>query len=275
MTEKVEQCGTPRRNTKKRAWCFTWNNYTDEDITYLQEKFKEGEYLFGEEIGEKGTKHLQGVVRYTNPRSFKSIRKTLKNNHIEACKNWPASLNYCSKEGKTYSNIEKINGTLEQLLLREEYKDVIWRDWQQQVINILEENPDRRKIHWYHDEEGNKGKSFLCKYIALKYNAIICSGKTNDIFNQTLNWRLENKTTLQIPPCIIDIPRSEFSHTNYAAIEQLKNGFLYSGKYEGGKVFGLPPHVFIFANCEPKQDQMSEDRWVIYDIGSHPPAPLP
>ena len=45
-----------------RRWCFTWNNYTDDDIKYLVTKLKGSKrYVFQEEIcPTTGTPHLPG-----------------------------------------------------------------------------------------------------------------------------------------------------------------------------------------------------------------------
>lgn len=257
--------------SRARRWCLTLNNYTDDEYKHINTVMEERNYLYiiGKEVGSQGTPHLQIYIEATNAITFQTIKNICNRFHIEKAKGKREdNLTYCSKDGNYISNFPEHNKekSIEELLLDIEYKDVVWRDWQTQIINILEQPIDKRKIHWVVDDIGNKGKSFLCKYIALKYNAIICSGKTGDIFNQVLGWREMNENVLQIPPCLVDVPRSEFSHINYAAIEQLKNGFLYSGKYEGGKVFGLSPHVFVFANSEPRYSQMSEDRWNVINL---------
>lgn len=146
------------------------------------------------------------------------------------------------------------------------YKNVIFKPWQGKILGLLSVKPDDRKIIWVCDRKGNIGKSFLCKYICLQHKVIMCSGKTNDIFNQVNMWNINNPDDVQIPTCIVDIPRSEFAHVNYPALEQLKNGFAYSGKYEGGQIFGLSPHVIIFSNSLPDLEELSKDRWLIIDL---------
>lgn len=282
-TDAVDTNDTRDCNTKirSRAWCFTWNNYSENDIKYLENLFTEDKYIFGEEVGTLGTKHLQGAVMFKNPRHFGGVKKILEKCHIEKCISWMASIKYCSKEGKTFSNLEnnlfskkenreeKTQRLLKELNMRllSKYDNVIWKKWQRIVLNILTTKPDSRKIHWLWNKEGNIGKSFLCNYIDLKYDAIICTGKSTDIFNQAYTWRMNNLEIDQIPPCLIDIPKSESNHkVPYDAIEQLKNGSLYSGKYEGGKVKGESPHIFIFANYAPDISMLSKDRWVIIDL---------
>ncbi len=109
MPETVDTVDTPSRNTRGRAWCFTLNNYTAESIELLTAMGHDtdAQYLFGEEIGKQGTPHLQGVIRWKNARTFSSVKDHLPPGcHIEPCKKWHASLNYCSKDGKTFTNIE-------------------------------------------------------------------------------------------------------------------------------------------------------------------------
>lgn len=263
--DPVEQCETPTRNTKKRSWCFTWNNYTDDDIKYLVGILsKNGNYLFGEEIGNSGTPHLQGVFRFNSPRSFDSIKKLLKNNHFEPCKNWNASLNYCSKDGETFTNIENKKKRKNRLL--EKYDNVIWKDWQEKVINICESDPDDRSINWIFDEDGNVGKSFLAKYLVLKYDAIIADGKKDNVFNQVNKWFQTHKDHELLKLVILDIPRYNCEYINYGVLEQLKNGMIYSGKYEGGINLFESPHVVVFSNFEPDYEKMSKDRWKVIEI---------
>ncbi len=262
--EQVEHSGTQARNTKGRAWVFTWNNYDEKDVLYLIDKLKTGSYLFGEEIGSTGTRHLQGVFRWKNPRSFKAMRKLFKENHIEMCKNWCASLNYCSKDGKTYTNIKKKQTRIERLLKR--YDDIIWKDWQAEVIGICQSDRNDRVINWYYEEEGNVGKSFLAKYLVMKYQAIIADGKKDNIFNQIKLWIDNHKDDEDPKVIILDIPRHSRDYVNYGVIEQIKNGMIYSGKYEGGVCLFESPHIIVFSNSMPLESKFSVDRWNIVNI---------
>lgn len=64
----------------------------------------------------------------------------------------------------------------------------------------------------------------------------------------------------------IDLARTSESYAPYEAIEQIKNGLIFSGKYDSRtKVFN-PPHVFVFANFPPDQAKLSADRWHIVHI---------
>lgn len=255
----------PRQRSRK--WCFTWNNYTDEEYGTLAHTFQACQYIFGKEVGENGTKHVQGFVEYKNPVDFTKMKKLLPKAHIEKAKGTlKQNFEYCSKEGNYVSNMdfrtpmEKIA----QQCLEAEYKDVVWKDWQADLIKKIDEKPDKRKIHWYYEKQGNVGKSYLCKYLALTRPVIIADGKKDNIFHSIFKLINEGQRTPTI--ILLDIPRSNKEFVNYGAIEQIKNGCIYSGKYEGGMCVFPIPHVIIFANEEPDYTKMSNDRWDVMKL---------
>ncbi len=106
--EEVILISSIKRN---RNWCFTLNNYKENDITHLNvEKENKNckQFCFQEEMGENKIPHLQGVISYKDGRSFNVMRKLLPRAHWEICRNLKASLSYCSKEatraGKIYTH---------------------------------------------------------------------------------------------------------------------------------------------------------------------------
>lgn len=86
---------------KTRNFVFTVNNFTEENVQELLKLESEVDYMIvGEEIGESGTPHLQGYVRFKSQRSIAGIVKVLPG-HIEVAGGSPMSnFNYCSKDGK-------------------------------------------------------------------------------------------------------------------------------------------------------------------------------
>lgn len=70
---------------------------------------------------------------------------------------------------------------------------------------------------------------------------------------------MENGIIPQI--IIMDIPRTLEGKIHLGTVEALKNGMLYSGKYEGGLCMFAHPHVVAFANFEPDKEDLSLDRW--------------
>ncbi len=258
---------TPQKRCKRhRAYCFTLNNYTVEELTQIHSNFDTcSEYIYGFEIGEEKTPHIQGYVKFKNPRSFDRIKSIIPRAHIEKARgNIKANFDYCSKGGDYESNID-LRSFQEKVAAAclEKYKDVKWKKWQQKIIDILDNEPDARKIYWFWENTGNVGKSYLAKFICLKYDVIICDGKKENVFNQ-VKTSMDNE---KIPKIILlDIPRKNLEYINYGAIEQLKNGMIYSGKYEGSQCLFPEPHVIILANKKPDINTMSKDRWAIEKI---------
>jgi len=88
---------------KSRCFAFTWNNYTDESEDCL--KALEYKYLlYGKEVGESGTPHLQGMITFNNQRSLKAVIKQLKGCHVEQAKDAVALAEYCKKDGDIYED---------------------------------------------------------------------------------------------------------------------------------------------------------------------------
>lgn len=169
---------SPSRPVKKRQGlakrhCFTLNNYSDIDIRAICINFKGLDWCMAEEVGEEGTPHLQGYVEHR--RRCRPIEKYGLNKSIhweKAKKNREVNVDYCNKEnGKKYGNLvpRKIK-TIEVLY-----------DWQQEIVDIITKEPDERKIYWYYDKKGNKGKSAIVKYLCVHHNAIVLGGKAADM----------------------------------------------------------------------------------------------
>jgi len=244
---------------RSRKWCLTLNNYTEDDCKNLAQYFTE--FVIGREIGEiKGTKHLQCYFENKNPLRFSTLKKKWPRGHWEKPKgNKKQNYDYCTKDNDYITNMSY--GRKDKLLKK--YNGVVWKDWQKQILDIISKPIDNRKIHWIVDYDGNSGKSFLAKYIFLKYNVIIAEGKKADIFNQ-----IKMSIDINIEPHIIlvDIPRSGNKFVNYGCLESIKNGLIYSGKYEGGCCAFETPHLIIFSNEQPCYESWSKDRYNIIFI---------
>lgn len=200
---------TPLFTGKSRKYCFTLNNYSDLDLEHLKSSIfleKISYIIFGKEIAPTtGTPHLQGFFELPNPRSAVSLRKELPDGIWLKPSKGTAIDNYvyCSKDGtdvfqhgvpSTESHggkrekTKKINIREEakKIFLVKEYNNVKWKDWQQEVLNILEDEPDNRKIHWYWEDKGNKGKSYLAKWIASTFpGVIVCDRKKRKHFQSS------------------------------------------------------------------------------------------
>ena len=270
-TEGTGSQGNTLPGSRLRSICFTLNNYTEEEwseMTNLVQDSSIKQYCVGKEIGKEGTPHLQGYFQFKNPKRWNAVKAMLPRAHIEKAKGSPQdNLKYCSKEGDYITNMDLIvtQAEMKKRLLQEIYNGVVWKGWQVDILDMLEgeEPPHARKIFWYWEPDGNIGKTFLCKYIAMKHETIICEGKKNDVFNQIQKF-IEKGVWPKIVVC--DVPRTSLEYLNYGCLEQCKNGMMYSGKYEGGQCFFPIPHVIVFANEAPCYEKLSDDRWHVEKI---------
>lgn len=270
--QKSQSVSRDRGNSKNpvsraRSWICTINNYTNDDLAQLSRLSTTSKfYIIGKEVGEeKKTPHIQAYFQFKNQTRFSTLRRKVPRAHWEKARGTvQENYDYCSKEGDFTTNIvpKVTREQLKQLVL-ESYNDVTWRPWQRAVLDYVQTNPDSRTIRWIYEPTGNVGKSFLAKYLCCQPGTIISSGKATDIFNQ-VNSALESG---QVPKTIIcDIPRVVSKFVSYQALEKLKDGCLYSGKYEGGVCIFPNVHVICFANQRPETSNMSADRWIVERI---------
>lgn len=252
---------------------FNYNETTADKLrTYVESK-QGGEYVIGWEICPKTQKpHLQCFVKFKNQIRWEEISKAI---NLEAC--WKPcggkgvrkdNFIYCTKGGKYITNMNDliVEKTMSELVLEQEYKDVSWKLWQKHIIQLLDTKPNKRWIYWFYEGQGNTGKSFLAKYLCCTKELILGEGKRLDVYNQVLAFIKDKKKGPEL--IILDIPRDSMEFVNYASIEQLKNGCLYSGKYEGGQCVFPIPHVIIFSNLLPNTLSLSLDRWKIFEISN-------
>lgn len=272
-----------------KRWCFTMNNYTDEEYSTIVRLCKEfcSLAICAKEVGKGGTPHLQGYLEFLVKRRPRSVFQMAlqgaqtcaeywKGSCYEEAKKLPMAihwekakgtrednLGYCSKDDKNPfvlgCTIPKIKEEVK--ILKE--KDLY--DWQKDLVTIFKNKPHERKIYWYWSYKGGIGKTAFSKYLTIKYGAICLHGKGADVRNGVLDYLVKKGDTPHI--IIYPIPRCHSSeYCSYESLENVKDMYFYSGKYEGGQVCGNPPHLVVFANEPPKKDKMSLDRWEIVCI---------
>lgn len=92
---------------RSRAWCFTLNNYTEEDEQSV--RAVPCRYLiYGRETGESGTPHLQGYIYFKCTRTLSAVKRDLPRAHLEAAVGTTLqNITYCSKQGDVYEKGER------------------------------------------------------------------------------------------------------------------------------------------------------------------------
>lgn len=252
---------------KTRAWFFTWNNYPGTFGTDLLNCFaKAKKYVFQQEVGKTGTPHIQGFVEWVNPVWNTSIQEQLPGIWIQKCRNMKASEVYCSKvdtkAGKTYYHGLMFKNKLIDPLEGLEY---FW--WQHWLDDIIVGPVCTRTMYWFWNEHGDNGKTTLARHLCIKYpkkRILYVNGSANNI--KCAFAKMMEKGN---PPEVViwGIPKERSDYISYGAMEEIKDGIFFSGKFESGMCQFNPPHVIILANCGPNiGDNMSVDKFKVVDI---------
>lgn len=257
----ASETSSPIRKSSKRTnpakrWCFTLNNYTEEEVGAIGSRFKEFQWIMGYEVGESGTPHLQGYVEF--PTKIRPLSLGLsKRIHWEVARcDRSVNIRYCSKAGNVVPG-STLRAPRELPVIE------LW-GWQLKVRDIMQSEPDNRSIYWFWEPNGNVGKSALVRWAVQNLRTVICSGKASDIKYSIVKYNEKNGYYPDV--VIFDIPRESLQYVSYTGLEEVKNGCFASSKYECGMVIMPYAHVIIFANEPPRMEKLSEDRWKVAEI---------
>jgi len=276
----------------------TLNNYTQSEYDILRaECEKSSQYaVIGKELGKEGTLHLQIFIYFKTQREFSAIKKKNPRAHIErksSNSTFKQASDYCKKDldfweygtlpaDRNVNNWTDIDTDIKEGMswedltskypeeaikyvggLRTHYEThrpkyryelpEPRRPFQKEIIDYISGEVNDRKILWICDTVGNAGKSKLADHLICNNNVkVFGNGKTADI---AMAWNGEN--------VVFDFSRSQQEHINYGVLEDLKNGRVFSPKYQSCVKFYKPVHLVVFANFWPDKSKMSEDRWDI------------
>lgn len=238
---------------------FTFNGYDSKDISILKKMFDETcyMYVFQEETGDTGNKHLQGVISCKKPTrdtafGYKCI-------HWEKPRNIKECYGYCSDPKKRTGDCWSKNFDIPCPIAKPTFT------WSNEILNLLNTEPNRRTVIWVWSAKGGTGKSTFCEYLITDMDAVFLSkGKYSDIINIIYKTDMSNKKIV-----CFDLPRNNGNKISYDAIESIKNGLICNTKFETGYKRFKPPHVIVFSNSEPEYEKLSEDRWIVKNIDNH------
>ncbi len=132
------------------------------------------------------------------------------------------------------------------------------RPWQGELETRLAREPDDRTIEFLVDPSGNAGKSWYAGNYHRRHQCdsqILRIGKRDDLAH------------VIDPECrvfFIDVPRGGMEHLQYVILESLKDGYVFSPKYDSTtKKMRNKVHVIVFSNEEPSSTALSRDRYMI------------
>jgi hypothetical protein len=291
-------------NNAVKHYCVTHNNYDDTDYQrYIALYPSKISYIvIGKEVGDSGTPHLQIYFRSAKKVRFSVVKKWLlpASPHIEAAIDPPSAADYCKKDGdyeelgsftqeRQRSDIIEFrdfvkDGNRDRKRILEEYPEIVAKyprfvkeccdayrpvyklpsyelhPWQSSLNNVLKLPANSREIIFVVDTTGNTGKSWFADYFcSLHDNAqVLEMGKKADVA-YAIN-----------PECRVfffDITREINEYMNYSVLEALKNGRIFSSKYDSCMTrLTTIPHVVVLMNQHPDMSKLSLDRYKIINL---------
>lgn len=304
---------------QSKRWCFTINNYSDEE--YHAISFGVGGMLQGELAPDTGTRHLQGFCIFdTNQRlgamkklhstaHFEIMKGTIQQNIAYVTKSTSADPSYPPRSWGVLpqdrqgarSDLLQVVETIQSavaaaggnvrpdLVLRavaaehpvelikytrgiREFVSILSLapelpplpslfPWQSMLLQCLQLEPNDRTIIWHTDLKGNAGKSTFVNFYLATYpdDSIVLSGKVADMAYAYNGQRV----------AFFDVTRTQVDLLDHlmSFAESLKNGRIFSTKYESRLKRFRPPHVVFFANVACPPGKWSEDRVVEIVLG--------
>lgn len=300
---------TAQRLPRAGRWCFTINNYTDDIETQLHTFYdKSCSYLlYGREVGESGTPHLQGYFVSSNRYRLNQLKTVpgLHTAHLEiAIADHAKNIAYCSKGGDivTYGEIPisrqgartDLASLTDRMLAGESVDTLRLVPSYIRYYRHLEDTVERLRD----EQETTRLQAMMAAVTLRDWQSQLVTELLQEPHERRVYWyydrdgnsgktflskylvamhgaiRFENGKSADIKYAykrnrivLFDFSRSQSDHINYEIIESIKNGTFFSTKYESRPRAYITPHVVVFSNSEPDRSKLSMDRWYIREIG--------
>lgn len=293
---------TRRNAPRSKYWCFTLNNYTPADEQRI--KALEGTtgiyVVYGREVGENGTPHLQGFISFPDRKRMTYVKNKIGQCHFSMARMVKESIAYCKKDGDVVefgvppqlnggkrNDLEKFKedvkaGMLDIKEIREKHSLVYarFKNFCHEYIrdqsprHMVEPHPLRKwqaELNRTLNGPVDKRKIiFLVDYSGsagkswfFRYYEQNHGDKCQIILpgkKQDMAYVLKETNRV----VFFDCPKSkQGEYIQYDFLEEVKNGNVFQGKYESREKRFPSPHVVVAMNEMPNESLLSADR---YDI---------
>lgn len=133
-------------------------------------------------------------------------------------------------------------------------QDIVLRTWQNEVIGLLDEAVQKRRIIWIWSSESGTGKTTMFDYCSAKYNILPGTDYANTLYaydGHGVIW--------------FDLSRHQtHDHIPYHALEKLSNQTIHlSTKYQTTRKY-VSAHIVVTANIAPDERKIPDRCAKIY-----------
>lgn len=293
----------PPTMSRAKHWCFTLNNYTTaivDSIVSNQELFQY--IVFGKEIGESGTPHLQGFVSFPNKVRMPYCIETIGQAHFSVARNIKNSIEYCKKDGDfielgtapsttmgTRTDLESFkiavaSGIHDMKQLRADHSETVAK-YPKFCLDFLNDNLPKKYVEPF---PLRLWQQMLYDELRLPPDSRKILFMVDPTGNAGKSWfahyycQLHDNSQVLLPgkkadmsfalnPLIrvlfVDAPRSkQADFIQYDFLEDVKNGYVFCSKYESRVKHMDNCHVVVMMNEPPDMNKLSQDRYRITNI---------
>lgn len=135
------------------------------------------------------------------------------------------------------------------------------------ALHAKEPPNSSRRILWYWETEGCRGKSFFARFLRDAYHGVLLkAGKKEDVLH-AIRKHLDSGGT---PFFVFDFTRDAETLVNYNLLESLIDGEFLCSKYDSVSISLPQKCVICFSNWKPDTSKLSLDRWHVCDLNGEP-----
>lgn len=288
---------------QSKRWCFTINNYDDADQERLRALAPSVVYLvFGREVGETGTPHLQGFVVFATNKRLRGVKSLIgQRAHCETARGTSAqAATYCKKDDD-FEEFGQLPGPQGRTNLYEDFREwIVAQPSKPTARDVAAEWPSifmrSGRVMEYVDliyrvdlnvpGEFREYQQHLANRLEGEPHGRRIIFVVDEAGGTGKSWFVRKWMSLhhEVTQCLsigkrddlahvvdesksvflFDLPRSQSEFLQYSVLEQLKDQMVFSPKYNSRmKMLHHRPHVVVFMNEHPDMTKLSQDR---YDI---------
>lgn len=260
--------------------------------------------LYGREVGEQGTPHLQGYVVFESRRTLQFVRNISPNAHWETRRGSARqAIDYCKKDGQFEefgqppvepghrSDIDRYKVWLKEQATPPSERDIaeeftsLYMRYPKQCIKLSKMLCPPLTLEDDNAKEWQRTIIEACELEAPKREICFCVDLNGGVGKSWLMRKLISvyPDAVQVMGIgkrddlayaidetrrifIFDVPRGAMEFLCYDFLEKLKDRVVFSPKYESlTKILKVVPHVIVFCNEYPDMNKMTGDRYLISD----------